>query len=481
LSTNNKQQQQMSIISVKVKWDQQTFDVPLDLSESPSVFKTQIFSLTGVPPERQKIMGVKGGTLKDDGEWTKLGVKQGHIFKLVGTSDDVKKPEEKTTNEDDQKMEIDSPMTKQPVGLYNLENTCYMNSTLQCLLSVPELKSSLAQFTSSNSQDMESNLILSLREVSNNLSRSSGTVLPLGFVNLFRNLFPQFNERKEGKYMQQDAEECWTQLVTCLKKKISDAPASSPAITTTTSDPSSAPTSASTPDVSSKSLVAKLFSGEVVETWKNVESEEEPVLQKKDTFMKLVCHISNNTSHLIDGLKQGLTETISKYSEVLGREANYQKTTKLSHLPPYLTVQFMRFFWKADKQLKAKILRPVHYTLTLDVLELCDEPLKEKLSIKRRELLTLQENQTAVAPPPSDDLVNETGLYDLQAVLTHQGRTSDSGHYVAWVRQSFTEDKWLRFDDETVSPCNAEDIKKLAGGADWHIAYICLYRSKHTL
>ncbi len=29
----------------------------------------------------------------------------------------------------------------------------------------------------------------------------------------------------------------------------------------------------------------------------------------------------------------------------------------------------------------------------------------------------------------------ETGNYELIAVLTHQGRTSDSGHYVAWVHK----------------------------------------------
>lgn len=28
-----------------------------------------------------------------------------------------------------------------------------------------------------------------------------------------------------------------------------------------------------------------------------------------------------------------------------------------------------------------------------------------------------------------------TGVYDLVAVLTHKGRSADSGHYVAWVKQ----------------------------------------------
>ena len=31
---------------------------------------------------------------------------------------------------------------------------------------------------------------------------------------------------------------------------------------------------------------------------------------------------------------------------------------------------------------------------------------------------------------------NNSGFYDLQAVLTHKGRSSSSGHYVGWVRKS---------------------------------------------
>lgn len=33
-----------------------------------------------------------------------------------------------------------------PGGLENLGNTCYMNATLQCLKSVPELRNSLNQY-----------------------------------------------------------------------------------------------------------------------------------------------------------------------------------------------------------------------------------------------------------------------------------------------------------------------------------------------
>lgn len=36
---------------------------------------------------------------------------------------------------------------------------------------------------------------------------------------------------------------------------------------------------------------------------------------------------------------------------------------------------------------------------------------------------------------PDDIGSNNSGYYELLAVLTHQGRSSNTGHYVAWVRK----------------------------------------------
>lgn len=68
----------------------------------------------------------------------------------------------------------------------------------------------------------------------------------------------------------------------------------------------------------------------------------------------------------------------------------------------------------------------------------------------------------------------ETGNFELVAVLTHKGRTADSGHYVAWVHQK--GDQWAKFDDDIVTHVKTEEVMALRGGGDWHMAYYCIYR-----
>lgn len=73
---------------VTVKWGKNTYDLEADTEQPPQVFKLQVYSLTGVPPERQKIM-IKGGFLKDDTEWVKVALKPGQKLMMMGTADKV--------------------------------------------------------------------------------------------------------------------------------------------------------------------------------------------------------------------------------------------------------------------------------------------------------------------------------------------------------------------------------------------------------
>ena len=59
---------------MKVKWGKENYpDIELNTDEDPLVFKAQLFALTGVQPERQKVM-LKGTTLKDS-DWGNIKLK----------------------------------------------------------------------------------------------------------------------------------------------------------------------------------------------------------------------------------------------------------------------------------------------------------------------------------------------------------------------------------------------------------------------
>lgn len=54
----------MPTFKVNIKWGKELYkEIELNTDEPPVVFKAQLFALTGVQPERQKIM-VKGGKKK---------------------------------------------------------------------------------------------------------------------------------------------------------------------------------------------------------------------------------------------------------------------------------------------------------------------------------------------------------------------------------------------------------------------------------
>jgi ubiquitin carboxyl-terminal hydrolase 14 len=64
---------------------------------------------------------------------------------------------------------------------------------------------------------------------------------------------------------------------------------------------------------------------------------------------------------------------VVKHSEALQRQATFNVTAHISRLPPYLAVQFVRFYWRKDTKKKAKICRNVYFPTVLDLLPYCTE------------------------------------------------------------------------------------------------------------
>ena len=239
------------------------------------------------------------------------------------------------------------------------------------------------------------------------------------------------------------------------------------------------------------------------------ESVDEAPTTTVENFLKLTVNIGAGVStYMATDIQAGLTQQVEKNSISLNRNSIYTQVSRVSRLPYYLVVNFVRFQWKSSENIRAKILKRVKFPHDLDVYDFCTPELQEKLKVGRNRVKQLDDinaelkktkvdpNESAAAKPEytthderaveyqklgidssliGDVGCNVSGWYDLVAVLTHVGRTADSGHYVGWVKN---QEGWFKYDDEKVSQCSVEDIAKLEGGGDWHSAYICLYKAK---
>ena len=89
---------------------------------------------------------------------------------------------------------------------------------------------------------------------------------------------------------------------------------------------------------------------------------------------------------------------------------------------------------------------------------------------------------SASAPSPFGKGVPATfnGMYELHSVVTHKGRSADSGHYIGWTRQAPNSPFWWKYDDDVVTQVKTEDIMRLDGGGDHHMAYLMFYRAKDS-
>jgi len=342
-------------------------------------------------------------------------------------------------------------------------------------------------------------LVSAAKQMYSDLDSKGESFPPYGFVQTLRTLHPQFDETdNQGRHMQQDSEECFN----CIMQSYENANMRHPF---------------GDEDVN---LIPHLFNIEMKITQPPTEENEEAktIIEKAK---ELRCYIDNNNkpiSHLLDGIKLSLGDS-----------------QRMNNLPPYLTINLVRFFWKKESTTagtsagKSKILRSVSFPMVLDVYDLCSEELKQSLDHGRKFENRLREEhdekmlsgkaeedaankaaaeeakakskdkdvkmedaeeekkettkkKSKVLPPTINDEVayrdHGTGLdhgkYQLMGVVTHQGRTADAGHYIGWVHS--TGDEWYQCDDDFITRVKTQDILNLKGGGDWHMAYMLIYR-----
>lgn len=480
-----------SNLLVSIKNAGKSYDIELDQQDTGLVLKQKIQELTLIPVERQKLL-IKGGKLENDVVVSELNLDLSKPIMVLGTPDKnmPSKPVSKQVFLEDLNQNQLFSVSHDPSGLVNLGNTCYLNSTLQALYQVEDINDKLLKFKANGSSaSPNESLTLSLKNTFSQMDKKQEKVNPTLLLALFRNVFPQFAERGDhGFYKQQDAEEAFSQILTILNETLK---------------------------------IGDYFrlSFKTEQKCKALPQEASKI-DYEDAF-KLNCHIDIKTNFLRDGILNGLKETIEKHNETLQTNAEYEVTRTITRLPKYLTVQFVRFFWRRDTQKKSKILRKVLFPFELDVSEMLDESIRqEKTTIRDKIRLIEKENtdllrdfkkskKDSTLNPleekeendlklmsikskftdeltkilPADFKLNEStenpsSVYELKAVITHAGSSADSGHYQAFVKDPSDVEgvNWWRFNDDKVTPVNRERIESLSGGGESDSALILIYK-----
>ena len=231
-------------------------------------------------------------------------------------------------------------------------------------------------FIFSESFKNEETLASNLGELFGNMDRSTDAVTPQKFVSYFRSHFPQFASRNEhNMWEQQDADECLTTIFNSLRRELK--------VPNTDENKDN--------NNNNKNYIDEIFEGKYETETKCGESTEEKVEYSSETFLKLRCFIDKDTRHISDGINKSLTENIEKRSNILGRNAVWNKKRSISQLPQYITVQLVRFFWKQDKKKNAKIVRRIIFPDKLDVYPFCNKTLKLNIEEYRRLKLEREE------------------------------------------------------------------------------------------
>ncbi|UKK02926.2 ubiquitin carboxyl-terminal hydrolase [Theileria orientalis] len=512
---------QDNTVSVNVKWMTKLYsDLKMYLDEPLDTFKVQLWTLTGVPPERQKIMFK--GIIPNDADLRKLKIANGAKLMLIGSAD--KPPEcnekirffEELTSVEKAKLMKNNKIKKMPPGIMNLGNTCYFNSVLQFLFPVTELWTYVSKLMKTPEPSVDTSFAKSLLEMKTQLSFSLERYVPLVQIQGLRKLNPLFcrKDEKTGIYMQQDAEECLNCILSHLNG-LSDEKISQKTF--------------------GFSLVSKIepIKSEKSDDIKALEADKDDkeleYTTSVDHNLLLSCYMGTplkSVGTLMDGISLSLNEEILKFSEKLGSDVMHKKVSLLSSLPRYLIAHLVRFEWKQKSNvslsdsIKAKICRRVNFERFIDVTSLCEEDLQKKLraarsyELKKEDAENMEvdkedngnkaEHKTEVNPekPAIDGYqLSEgeyaTGKYELISIVTHQGRTADAGHYICWskdtrdmkssgtteeagVKKGKTEDKWLKFDDDVVTEHDWGTFDLCGGRSDYHIAVLLLYKAQTT-
>ncbi|XP_010557845.1 PREDICTED: ubiquitin carboxyl-terminal hydrolase 24-like [Tarenaya hassleriana] len=344
-----------------------------------------------------------------------------------------------------------------PRGLVNAGNLCFLNATLQALLSCSPFVQLLQELKVQHVPKAEcptlaafSEFIAELEPPSSSSLRNNAAVVVAGrpftpamFEEVLRKFTPDVPNNMSGRPRQEDAQEFLSFIMDQLHNDLlklrgqssSSTGARSSIVSSTNNDdhdewetvgPKNKSAVTRTQSFVPSELSA-IFGGQLRSVVKAKGNKDSATVQPYlllhlDIHPEAVCTIED-ALHLFSAQEdlEGYRASVTGKAGVVSA----RKSTKILALSKIMILHLMRFSY--GSQGSTKLHKPVHFPLELNL---------------GRHLL--------VSPS------NKGSRYELVATITHHGRDPSKGHYTTDARRQ--NEQWLRFDDASVTAIGTKQV-----------------------
>ncbi|XP_075487393.1 ubiquitin carboxyl-terminal hydrolase 24-like [Primulina tabacum] len=378
-------------------------------------------------------------------------------FDGVKSSDSINNSSVKAHNEVTSRKADDPLLVSRdvlPRGLINSGNLCFLNATLQALLSCSPFILLLQGLRNRNFPKVGYPTLTAFAEFiaefdfpgGTNITKKDTNVLetgrsfsPIMFEAVLKNFSPDVPSSISGRPRQEDAQEFLSFSLHQMHDELlkfegqSQLDGQKTSLVSISEDdewetvgPKNTSAVTRTQNFNPSEL-SKIFGGQLRSVVKAKGNKASATVQP---FLLLHLDISHESIQTIEDALHSFSapETLEEYRASSTGKAGLvaaRKSIKIQSLPKIMILHLMRFSYNSGGS--TKLHKPVHFPLEL---------------VLSRDLFV--------------SAASEGRKYELVSSITHHGREASKGHYTADVRHP--NNQWLRFDDAAVTAINTSKV-----------------------